>query len=68
MSLSHCNIKLAVVELLLRHGAEVDKANLKNTTALMRACQEGHEVRVLLLRGNVEDKETTSLLLTFLNA
>jgi len=36
--------KLAIVEELLRHGAQVDQANLKNTTALMRACQEGHEV------------------------
>ncbi len=37
--------KLAIVEELLRCGAYIDQANLKNTTALMRACQEGHEVR-----------------------
>ncbi len=52
----HCYfffVKVAIVELLLCHGAEVDKANLKNTTALMRACQEGHEVRVYY-SGNVE--------------
>ena len=38
--------KLAIVGELLRHGAEVNKANLRSTTALMRASQEGQEVRV----------------------
>ena len=41
------------MDILLRHQALADFANLKGTTALMRASQEGHtEISKLLLRAN----------------
>jgi ankyrin repeat protein len=39
--------KLEVVKELIKHGASIEQSNYKNTTALMRASQEGHEVREL---------------------
>jgi len=58
-----------VVELLLRYGANIEAANHKDTTPLMRAAQEGHEhvVRFLLKNNScvnrINKEQMTALML-----
>ena len=57
-----------VVELLIRHGAEIDKQNYRGRTALMSAASYGHErvVELLLQRGaeiNKQDSDGFSALM-----